>query len=115
MEKCLTFSPKRRIDVGEALKHPYLLVRMFPSPLACQRAEGHMQPYHDPQDEPLAKPLETSFFDFDNGDPLGKEDLKGMIYVLKCLTYSMSRTVLIYNEVTRSDNGPSSFLLVGPP
>jgi hypothetical protein len=26
MEKCLTFSPKRRIDVSEALKHPYLEV-----------------------------------------------------------------------------------------
>ncbi|CAL1699832.1 unnamed protein product [Somion occarium] len=24
MEKCLTFSPKRRIDVNEALRHPYL-------------------------------------------------------------------------------------------
>ena len=27
MEKCLTFSPKRRIDVNDALKHPYLEVR----------------------------------------------------------------------------------------
>ena len=27
MEKCLTFSPKRRIDVNEALQHPYLAVR----------------------------------------------------------------------------------------
>lgn len=27
MEKCLTFSPKRRIEVDEALKHPYLEVR----------------------------------------------------------------------------------------
>ena len=26
MEKCLTFSPKRRIDVDEALQHPYLQV-----------------------------------------------------------------------------------------
>ena len=26
MEKCLTFSPKRRIDVEEALQHPYLAV-----------------------------------------------------------------------------------------
>jgi mitogen-activated protein kinase 1/3 len=29
MEKCLTFSPKRRIEVGEALKHPYLQVRVI--------------------------------------------------------------------------------------
>ena len=29
MEKCLTFSPKRRITVEEALKHPYLEVRIY--------------------------------------------------------------------------------------
>lgn len=38
MEKCLTFSPKRRIEVEDALKHPYLEVRSFhPS---CVRS-GH--------------------------------------------------------------------------
>ncbi|KAF8237506.1 Pkinase-domain-containing protein [Tricholoma matsutake] len=79
MEKCLTFSPKRRIEVGEALKHPYL------------------QPYHDPLDEPVAEPIDPSFFDFDNGDPLGKEELK----------------VLIYQEVTRLDHRQASFLLSG--
>ncbi|KAJ8462527.1 hypothetical protein ONZ51_g10846 [Trametes cubensis] len=62
MEKCLTFSPKRRIEVEDALKHPYL------------------EAYHDPQDEPTAEPLDPSFFDFDNGDPLNKEQLKVMIY-----------------------------------
>jgi mitogen-activated protein kinase 1/3 len=62
LEKLLTFSPKRRIEVGDALQHPYL------------------QPYHDPQDEPTADPLDPSFFDFDNGDPLTKEDLKVLIY-----------------------------------
>jgi len=81
MEKCLTFSPKRRIEVGDALKHPYL------------------QPYHDPLDEPVAKPLDPSFFDFDNGDPLGKEQLK----------------VLIYEEITRPDNSQSPLLLAGHP
>ena len=29
MEKCLTFSPKKRIQVDEALQHPYLEVRSF--------------------------------------------------------------------------------------
>ena len=38
---------------------------------------GHLQAYHDPSDEPTAEPLDPSFFDFDNGDPLGKEQLKG--------------------------------------
>ncbi|KIM72541.1 hypothetical protein PILCRDRAFT_28061, partial [Piloderma croceum F 1598] len=58
LEKCLTFSPKRRIEVGEALQHPYLA------------------PYHDPQDEPTAEPIDPSFFDFDNGEQSGKEALK---------------------------------------
>ena len=31
MEKCLTFSPKRRITVEEALKHPYLEVSVLRS------------------------------------------------------------------------------------
>ncbi|KAL0572271.1 mitogen activated protein kinase [Marasmius crinis-equi] len=62
MERCLTFSPKRRIEVGEALRHPYLA------------------PYHDPQDEPTAAPIDPDFFHFDNGDPMSKEELKELIY-----------------------------------
>ncbi|KAG8691509.1 MAP kinase Pmk1 [Ceratobasidium sp. 423] len=58
MEKCLTFNPKRRIDVVQALAHPYL------------------EPYHDEEDEPSAPPLDASFFDFDNGVELPKEQLK---------------------------------------
>ncbi|TQS33265.1 hypothetical protein Golomagni_06396, partial [Golovinomyces magnicellulatus] len=46
MERCLTFSPRKRITVEEALAHPYL------------------EPYHDPEDEPTAEPLDPSFFDF---------------------------------------------------
>ncbi|EIW78751.1 mitogen activated protein kinase-like protein [Coniophora puteana RWD-64-598 SS2] len=62
LEKCLTFSPKRRITVVEALQHPYF------------------EPYHDPDDEPGADPIDPSFFDFDNGTPLETEELKGLIY-----------------------------------
>ncbi|KAI0067013.1 Pkinase-domain-containing protein [Artomyces pyxidatus] len=62
MEQCLTFSPKKRIDVSEALRHPYL------------------QSYHDPDDEPTADPLDPSFFDFDTAPPLTKEELKVLIY-----------------------------------
>jgi mitogen-activated protein kinase 1/3 len=79
MEKCLTFNPKRRITVGEALQHPYLA------------------PYHDPQDEPTAEPLDPSFFDFDNSDPLSKEELK----------------VLIYEEIMRPDVSIAPFLRAG--
>jgi mitogen-activated protein kinase 1/3 len=77
----------------------------------------HDEPYHDPQDEPLAKPLEPSFFDFDNGDPLGKEELKGMIFILgtQLMLLNLDRhIVLIYNEITRPDSAPSSFLQSGP-
>ncbi|TFY60320.1 hypothetical protein EVG20_g7458 [Dentipellis fragilis] len=62
MEKCLTFSPKKRIDVSEALKHPYL------------------ESYHDSEDEPSSEALDPSFFDFDNGGTLGKDELKVLIY-----------------------------------
>lgn len=36
------------------------------------------QPYHDLEDEPTAAPLDPSFFDFDIGEPLTKEELKGI-------------------------------------
>lgn len=62
------------------------------------------QAYHDPSDEPTAEPLDPSFFDFDNGDPLGKEQLK-CVY---CLCYASCTdahmavgTVLIYEEVMK--------------
>lgn len=74
LEKCLTFNPKRRIDVVEALAHPYL------------------EPYHDADDEPGAPPLDASFFDFDNGVDLSKEQLK----------------VMIYEEVLRTPTAPST-------
>lgn len=78
MEKCLTFSPKSRIEVGEALKHPYLQVCIDYAFLCCSPdAIRTPQPYHDPLDEPVAKSLNPSFFDFDYGENLGKEQLKG--------------------------------------
>jgi mitogen-activated protein kinase 1/3 len=42
-----TFDPKKRYTVEEALAHPYL------------------EAYHDPEDEPVAPPLEPEFFEFD--------------------------------------------------
>lgn len=63
MEKCLTFSPRKRITVEEALAHPYL------------------EPYHDPEDEPTAEPLDPSFFDFDYcKEQLSRSELKRLIY-----------------------------------
>lgn len=47
MSKTLTFDPKKRLTVDEALEHPYLSA------------------YHDPEDEPVVTPLSPSYFDFD--------------------------------------------------
>ncbi|KAK4699799.1 hypothetical protein P7C70_g6458, partial [Phenoliferia sp. Uapishka_3] len=62
--KCtLTFDPKQRITVEEALAHPYLAN------------------YHDPDDEPVAPPLEPSFFDFDLAkDSITREELKKLLF-----------------------------------
>ena len=59
LEKLLAFNPVKRINVEDALRHPYL------------------EPYHDPEDEPTAQPIPEEFFDFDkNKDTLTKEELK---------------------------------------
>ena len=47
LSRTLTFDPKKRITVEEALEHPYL------------------EAYHDPEDEPVAPPLDPEFFEFD--------------------------------------------------
>lgn len=89
MEKCLTFSPKRRIDVNEALAHPYLAVGSpllspwLPAFFASRLSDIlWLQPYHDPLDEPTAPALDPSFFDFDNGAQLDKEQLKGVQFLV---------------------------------
>ena len=64
----------------------------------------HPQAYHDPSDEPTAEPLDPSFFDFDNGDPLGKEELKGMQHIMSPAQVAdivNALTVMIYEEVTK--------------
>ncbi|KAG0176668.1 MAP kinase Pmk1 [Apophysomyces sp. BC1021] len=69
LEKLLTFNPEKRITVQEALKHPYL------------------EAYHDPDDEPDAKPIHESFFDFDkHKDQLTKEQLKPIAMKIKLNT-----------------------------
>ncbi|KAH8926799.1 Pkinase-domain-containing protein [Atractiella rhizophila] len=63
LEKLLAFNPKKRINVTDALAHPYL------------------QPYHDLDDEPESEPIPAGFFDFDKpGDQaLSRETLKNLI------------------------------------
>ncbi|CAL1699346.1 unnamed protein product [Somion occarium] len=63
LTKSLTFDPKKRITVEEALAHPYL------------------EAYHDPDDEPCAPPLDPEFFEFDlHKDDISREQLKELLY-----------------------------------
>ncbi|KAG7820208.1 hypothetical protein KL919_001605 [Ogataea angusta] len=63
LEKLLTFNPKKRITVEEALNHPYVSF------------------YHEPNDEPVAEKIPDDFFDFDKRkDELSLFELKKMLY-----------------------------------
>jgi mitogen-activated protein kinase 1/3 len=67
LDRLLAFNPAKRIAVEDALKHPYLA------------------PYHDPDDEPDAKPIPESFFEFDRRkETLSKEQLKGVYFADVC-------------------------------
>jgi len=63
LTQTLTFDPKKRITVEDALAHPYL------------------EAYHDPDDEPVAPPLDPEFFEFDlHKDDISREQLKELLY-----------------------------------
>lgn len=63
LNKTLTFDPKKRLTVDEALEHPYI---------SC---------YHDPDDEPVVSSLDPGYFDFDDQkDSLDKAQLKELLY-----------------------------------
>ncbi|KAJ7033648.1 mitogen-activated protein kinase [Mycena alexandri] len=63
LAKTLTFDPKKRITCEDALAHPYL------------------EAYHDPDDEPVAPPLDPEFFEFDlHKDDISREQLKELLY-----------------------------------
>jgi len=63
LNKTLTFDPKKRLTVDEALEHPYI---------SC---------YHDPDDEPVVSSLDPDYFDFDDQkETLDKAQLKELLY-----------------------------------
>ncbi|TFK57138.1 Pkinase-domain-containing protein [Heliocybe sulcata] len=63
LQKTLTFDPKKRITVDQALEHPYLAA------------------YHDPLDEPSCAAIDPDYFDFDTiKDDLTIEELKMLLY-----------------------------------
>ncbi|GME67228.1 unnamed protein product [[Candida] boidinii] len=63
LEKLLTFNPKKRLTVEQALEHPYVSF------------------YHEPNDEPIADKIPDDFFDFDKRkDELSLMELKKMLY-----------------------------------
>ncbi|KAF7303312.1 Mitogen-activated protein kinase [Mycena kentingensis (nom. inval.)] len=63
LQKTLTFDPKKRMTVDQALGHAYLSA------------------YHDPDDEPTVTPLSPSYFQFDmHKEDLTKDQLKVLLY-----------------------------------
>lgn len=61
--KTLTFDPKKRMTVDEALEHPYITT------------------YHDPEDEPTTASLDPEYFEFDDRkEDLSKSQLKELLY-----------------------------------
>ena len=63
LQKSLTFDPKKRMTVEQALEHPYLSA------------------YHDPEDEPTAPSLPPDFFKFDlEKATITKEELRGELW-----------------------------------
>lgn len=91
LEKLLAFNPIKRINVEEALRHPYL------------------EPYHDPEDEPTAEAIPEEFFDFDkNKDSLTKEELKRESSLSSSFSYHLYeykktnvQPELIFQEIMR--------------
>ncbi len=63
LHKTLTFDPKKRMTVEQALAHPYLTA------------------YHDPDDEPVAPSLPPDFFSFDlEKASITKEELRAELW-----------------------------------
>ncbi|KAK4686561.1 hypothetical protein P7C73_g3568, partial [Tremellales sp. Uapishka_1] len=63
LQKTLTFDPRKRFTIEQCLTHPYL------------------DAYHDPEDEPSAKPLEPEFFDFDlKKEEISRDELKRLLF-----------------------------------
>ncbi len=64
MAELTAVDPSKRFTVEQCLTHPYL------------------ESYHDPEDEPSAKPLDPEFFDFDlQKDEISREELKRLLWV----------------------------------
>lgn len=77
----LTFDPKTRITVEQALQHPYLANYRSSSFLAPFSHELTRSFADDPDDEPVAPPLDPSFFDFDlKKDTITRDELKKLLY-----------------------------------
>ena len=69
------------------------------------------QPYHDAEDEPTAEPLDPTFFDFDIGEPLSKEELKGKVQSNKLINMKLiNKLELIYNEIIKHNDDRAPIL-----
>ena len=69
------------------------------------------QPYHDLEDEPTAEPLDPRFFDFDMGEALSKEQLKGIRTIASLVSADrLFDLELIWEEIARPDDKGSMLL-----
>jgi mitogen-activated protein kinase 1/3 len=110
LTKTLTFDPKKRMTVEEALAHPYLeaYVRVHaPSTLlpSNQRSRySHWQ--HDPNDEPTCASLPPEFFEFDlQKDEISREQLKELLYeeCVFLLCASTLRRILFAHTISTTE------------
>jgi serine/threonine protein kinase len=88
LKKMLTFDPKKRITVDQALEHPYL------SALHC------------PEDEPITEPVSSFDFDFEIYD-LKCEDYKELLFE-EVMLYQSDDNVRKYLE--NKENYPNGIL-----
>jgi mitogen-activated protein kinase 1/3 len=73
--------------VEDALAHPYLeaYVRVFELGVQLHSLTGPSKLQHDPDDEPVAPPLDPEFFEFDRQSNLHDD----VGYMLTCLSCSI--------------------------
>lgn len=83
LTKTLTFDPKKRLTVEEALAHPYLeaYVGAHTPFTVSSLGSCYYHQQHDPNDEPTCASLPPEFFEFDlQKDEISREQLRELLH-----------------------------------